>query len=337
MAKDRKPGIYRAIFSYMWSDPWFEKLKQDEKLLFIYLVTNSHSSIAGLYEITKRVMAFETGISLTRIDEILKSLDADGRVMYDDDSTIVWVKNMHKYQVNTSPKQLKRAENDVMLVPNCRVKKLYIDYYYGAEAYVEPPPQPKLKQVFSPFVEENKNVDFMEAIDVYSNVTGNMAFPQQSIDADIYRIGKLIGVHGDKTVEYLKPYWAEWTNRKYSKTNTAWLDWAIAGEIPRRKGNNKPAVEKYKLPDNYDYELDEIDSEPEETDNASKSDTRWETFVEQHIKDMRWRSLLKYGGETDGKVVIYAPEAELQKAQAIFGKTLERYYMGNVVIEGMPS
>lgn len=334
MSKEKRAGIFRQVFSYTWSDPWFESCEIDAKLLFLYLVTNGHSSLAGIYEISKRVMSFETGIPIERVTEILKEFDVDGRVLYDEVEPIVWVVNMRKYQVNASPKVLTRAENDVLLIPNCRVKELYIQYYYGTDAYIEPPPQPKVKQIFSPLVEENKSVDFAEAIGVYANVTGNMAFPYQSMDADIYRIGKLISLHGDKTAEFLKPYWKEWIGRKYSRTNTAWLDWAIAGEIPRRKGNGndtRTAAEKYKVPDEYENDID--DSEEDDTGE----DSRWGLFVQQYVPDRRWKNLLEYGGEVDGKVIINVPETALEEAHAIFGKTLSRYYMGKAYMKGIPA
>lgn len=331
MSRQKKGGVFRQIYSYTWSDSWFQELELDEKLLFLYLITNGHSSLSGIYEITVRIMSFESGISPIRCTEILQQFEADGKALYDVDENVLWLVNMRKYQCTGSPQVIKRAEEDITLIPNCRVKELYIAYYYGVDAYIEPPPQPKVKQIFSPLVEENKNTDFAEAIDVYSNVTGNMAFPNQSMDADIFRIGKLISVHGDKTVDFLKPYWKEWTDRKYSRTNTNWLDWAIAGEIPKRKGvDSRPASEKYKIPDEYENDIDDSD------EDDTEEDSRWGLFVQQYVPDRRWKNLLEYGGEVDGKVVINVPEPALAEAQAIFGKILDRYYMGRAMLEGVP-
>lgn len=85
----------------------------------------------------------------------------------------------------------------------------------------------------------NREVDITEAFDVYATVTGHMAFQRDSQADDVYRIGQVVKQHGaEGAIEYLKPYFAAWCKRKgkdgktYSKTNTAWLDWAVAGEIP---------------------------------------------------------------------------------------------------------
>lgn len=53
----------RSINTKIWQDAWFETLSTEEKLLFIYLLTNDHTTIVGVYELSVRRMAFETGLS----------------------------------------------------------------------------------------------------------------------------------------------------------------------------------------------------------------------------------------------------------------------------------
>ena len=58
---------YRQIHMKIWKDAWFLDLEPDHKLLFIYLFSNERSSIAGIYELSKRIMAFETGLTSEKI------------------------------------------------------------------------------------------------------------------------------------------------------------------------------------------------------------------------------------------------------------------------------
>ena len=110
--------------------------------------------------------------------------------------------------------------------------------------------------------------------------------------------------------------------------------WSITNTINMirsgKKGSaNKPLSEKYKLPEDYEEEEYEDDDEP-------VVDTKWTTFLEQHVKDVRWRNLLEYGGyDGSGKVVIHVPEASMAEAKSRFGSTLSRYYLGNVVLAGV--
>jgi len=98
----------------------------------------------------------------------------------------------------------------------------------------------------------------------------------------------------------------------------------------KKSSANKPLSEKYKLPDGYDNEkiYDDDDDEPQ-------PDTKWQTFVQEYVKDRRWKNLLEYGGTVDGKVIIHVPEAAMAEAQDRFGSTLSRYYLGEVVLQGV--
>ena len=111
--------------------------------------------------------------------------------------------------------------------------------------------------------------------------------------------------------------------------------WSITNTINMqrsgKKGSaNKPLSEKYKLPEDYD------DEEEYEDDDEPVVDTKWTTFIEQHVKDVRWRNLLEFGGyDGSGKAVIHVPEASMAEAKDRFGSTLSRYYLGNVVLAGV--
>jgi len=100
--------------------------------------------------------------------------------------------------------------------------------------------------------------DGEEAIQVFAAVTGMMAFPSRSKDQDIERICMVIKERGvDGAISYLKPFFQDWVSRKrkdgrfYSRLNSTWLDWAIAGEIPKpyeftknKGGHKQPGISK---------------------------------------------------------------------------------------------
>jgi len=90
-----------------WADPWFQGLEPIPKLLFIYLWTNDHRNIAGLYTISEKTIAFETGIEQTKIGDLLRGLFP--KVQYDFDNSICWVVKHARRQFlrsnNIAPKQ----------------------------------------------------------------------------------------------------------------------------------------------------------------------------------------------------------------------------------------
>lgn len=87
--------VYRSINTKFWSDKWIEKLDPIERLLYIYLLTNPQTSLAGVYELSIKRMAFETGIEQEVVFKILARFQDAGKIIYADPYIIVlnWIKN----------------------------------------------------------------------------------------------------------------------------------------------------------------------------------------------------------------------------------------------------
>lgn len=74
-----------------WTDPWVEKKDPSSKLLFIYLWTNNHKSVAGIYPISLATIQKETKLSIKQINCCFQKLLP--KVKYDYLKEIVWVVN----------------------------------------------------------------------------------------------------------------------------------------------------------------------------------------------------------------------------------------------------
>ena len=86
--------------------------------------------------------------------------------------------------------------------------------------------------------------DDAEILNILTDVTGFTAFPVKEREERIAQIRSVCG-RDSPPADYLRPYYSEWIKRGYSKSNLAWLDWAVVGEIPpvRKKDslpNHKP-------------------------------------------------------------------------------------------------
>jgi len=77
---------------------------------------------------------------------------------------------------------------------------------------------------------------------VWVTVTGMVTFSGKTRDSDMERLDKIIRVQNGNAVEYCKQFYEAWRERGYYKGNSAWLDWAIAGEIPKRSDKLKNTV-----------------------------------------------------------------------------------------------
>lgn len=120
---------YRQIHTQIWKDGWFLDLPPDGKLLFIYLFSNERASIAGIYELPLKVIAFETELDKDRVVELLELFDKVGKVHYDFERSLVWIVNLRKYNESASPKVQTRITRDLDLIPDCELKRRYIQYH----------------------------------------------------------------------------------------------------------------------------------------------------------------------------------------------------------------
>jgi len=62
----------RIVQTKFWSDPFIQELSIEDKLIYLYLITNERTSICGIYEITTKTIAFDTGVP---VDRVLQTVD----------------------------------------------------------------------------------------------------------------------------------------------------------------------------------------------------------------------------------------------------------------------
>ena len=86
----------RGFQTELWTDSFIQGLSPEDKLLFIYLWTNKHCNQAGLYEITLKTIAFDTGLPLESLSEHLAQLEP--KVAWYPEQNLIWVKNFLKRQ-----------------------------------------------------------------------------------------------------------------------------------------------------------------------------------------------------------------------------------------------
>lgn len=104
----------RSVNTKFWDDPYIGELEPMEKLLFLYLLTNPLTNIAGCYEISLRRIAFDTGIETAKVSEILTKFAQANKIIYRDGWLLI--RNFIKNQ-SMNPKILKGIEETVKCCP----------------------------------------------------------------------------------------------------------------------------------------------------------------------------------------------------------------------------
>ena len=79
----------RYIKDSFWTDPYIEKLTPDEKLIFVYLLTNPQCNVAGVYEIRPKRVAYETGYDIEVVETILSRFAKDKKIIRIGDFVVI--------------------------------------------------------------------------------------------------------------------------------------------------------------------------------------------------------------------------------------------------------
>lgn len=108
----------RSVQDRFWSDGWVRKLNPLDRYLFLYLLTNEHSSWCGVYELEMGVMAFESGLDERELERSMLPRLAP-KVIYFDGWVYIpnWTRHHASESGNLSPQQKKGVEAAWAKVP----------------------------------------------------------------------------------------------------------------------------------------------------------------------------------------------------------------------------
>ncbi len=109
---------YSNVHTRMWYAKDFKALDDEDKLLFIYLITSPHSNSAGYYRLPLGYAAHDLGKSSERVSKGFRSLSESGFIAYDEDSEVVLVRNYLRYNPIQNINQAKGTARVASAVPD---------------------------------------------------------------------------------------------------------------------------------------------------------------------------------------------------------------------------
>lgn len=86
----------RYVSTTFWDDEWIQELDFVAKGLYLYLITNSLTNIAGVYKLSQRRIVFDTGLDNATIEKAMLDFEKAGKVYRWKDYIIL--PNWCKYQ-----------------------------------------------------------------------------------------------------------------------------------------------------------------------------------------------------------------------------------------------
>lgn len=122
-------GIKRIIDTDFWLDNKVVDLfSPEDRLFFLYLITNPHTTQLGVYPINKKVMAFELGYSLEAVGVLLDRFQTKYNVIkYSEATSEVAIKNYLRHSIVKGGKPVE----DLLRKEIAKVKdKSLLEYVY---------------------------------------------------------------------------------------------------------------------------------------------------------------------------------------------------------------
>lgn len=88
---------FRMVNTRFWEDDYISRLDPTEKLIYLYVITNPHSTLSGIYEIPLRIIAAETGIDSDMISLVFNRFASNEKIKYQ--NGWIAIKNFKKHHM----------------------------------------------------------------------------------------------------------------------------------------------------------------------------------------------------------------------------------------------
>ena len=101
-------AIFRHIQTAFWKDPKIiEDMTPEDRLFFLYILTNPSTTQIGVYNITKKQMAFELGYSIEVINSLVNRFENQHNVIrYNEETREICIINWGKYNLTKGGKPI---------------------------------------------------------------------------------------------------------------------------------------------------------------------------------------------------------------------------------------
>lgn len=148
-------GIKRIVDTDFWlDDKVIEMFSPEDKLFFLYLMTNPHTTQLGIYAINRKVMAFEIGYSVEAVSVLLDRFEKKyNMIRYSQATSEVAIKNYLRHSIVKGGKPVE----DLLIKEIAKVKDKSLLRYICSGLAKEENLNSSVKSVLSKYLNENDN------------------------------------------------------------------------------------------------------------------------------------------------------------------------------------
>lgn len=167
----------RYIKTKMWIDGWFIKLSPEAKLLFVFLLSNSHTHICGYYEIPLLQIANYIGWTEKKVEGVMEELK--GKVGYIDGW--VCIKNYPKHQNVANNAKVQASIDRALEEVPVSVRNAFA--------------MQTLPSILNS--NSNSNSEAMDSLSIPSKSVDNPVDSGKLTDNPVHNVGKTYAVYGE--------------------------------------------------------------------------------------------------------------------------------------------
>jgi hypothetical protein len=120
-------AIYRKIHVSFWADPFIMDLTPEQKLFFLYLLTNDQTKQCGIYELPVKKICFDTGYDEATVKKLINFFVEQKKIKYSANFREIAVKNWNKYNGSNSPTVFECIRSELQEVKD----EVLIQYVYS--------------------------------------------------------------------------------------------------------------------------------------------------------------------------------------------------------------
>ena len=117
----------RSIDQRYWTDPYVESRSATEKLVYIHLFSSAHTNLVGVFQASRRMIAFQTACPGPDVDAALERFRRDGKAVIDGGE--VWLASYIRHQCTSSPKMVAAMRGQLAKVESDTIRKAIVERY----------------------------------------------------------------------------------------------------------------------------------------------------------------------------------------------------------------
>lgn len=128
-------AVYRQVMLSFWTDSFIrDNFSAEDKYFYLYLLTNTHTSLCGCYEVSEKMIGEEMGVSKETAAALIDRFRSKyNLIRYNRFTKEVLILKWSKYNWNTSPRFISALENELKKIKDASFKAYILKLIDGEE------------------------------------------------------------------------------------------------------------------------------------------------------------------------------------------------------------